>query len=63
MVGIPAFEAHSLSAPDPKSFLADLAPFDRLRDGELTRLATTVSPADYAPGQPVLGRWIHPEYL
>jgi len=52
-----------VSASDPKAFLANLAPFDRLRDGELTRLATTASPADYAPGQTVLDRWAIPEYL
>ncbi len=65
MVGIPAswFEAHGLNAPDPKAFLSDLAPFDRLRDGELSRLATTVSPADYAPGQTVFDRWAIAEYL
>jgi len=63
MVGIPVFEAFSVDAPDPKAFLSDLAPFDRLRDGELARLAMTVSPADYAPGQTMLDRWAIPEYL
>lgn len=72
MVGIPAswldtndgwYEAHSLSAPDPRAFLSDLAPFHRLRDGEMARLATTASPAAYAPGQTVLERFAIPEYL
>ncbi len=63
MVGVPAFGVFSVSAPDPKTFLADRPPFDRLRDGELIRLANAISPADYAPGETVLGRWTHPEYL
>ncbi len=63
MVGIPAFEAQSLSASDLKAFLQNLPPFDRLHDGDFTRLANAVSPGDYAPGQIVLDRWAIPEYL
>lgn len=63
MVDVPVFEAFFVSAPDPQAFLSDFPPFDRLRDGELTRLATTISPGDYAPGQVLLDRWAIPEYM
>src|SRR5512134_4099542 len=52
-----------LIAQDTKSFLRRVAPFDRLRDGELDRLAVEVTTADFAPGDEILGRWENPAFL
>jgi CBS domain-containing protein len=43
--------------------LRRVAPFDRLRDGELDRLAAEVTKADFAPGDEILGRWENPAFL
>jgi CBS domain-containing protein len=52
-----------LISQDTKSFLRRVAPFDRLRDGELDRLAVEVTTADFAPGDEILGRWENPAFL
>jgi CBS domain-containing protein len=52
-----------LSAPDAKAFFEQIAPFDRLREGELARLVNAASPTEYVPGQTILRRFDIPEHL
>lgn len=55
--------AQQPSRQDKKSFLKAVAPFDRLPDDDLDRLAEEVTQADFAAGEQVLGRWETPAFL
>lgn len=48
---------------DIRSFLAGVAPFDRLGEAERDRLAEAVSAAHYEPEQTVVQRWERPAHL
>lgn len=52
-----------MNTQETKSFLAGIAPFDRLGEQELARLAESVSPAPYGARQTIVQRWERPDHL
>ncbi len=49
--------------PEPSSFIADVAPFDRLDAAESQRVSEALTPSHYASGTTVLNRWQSPPHL
>lgn len=52
-----------MSTPDPTSFIAAIAPFDRLAEPERRRVGEALTPSHYTAGATVLERWQTPPYL
>ncbi|HSO42364.1 MAG TPA: DUF294 nucleotidyltransferase-like domain-containing protein, partial [Rhodospirillales bacterium] len=49
--------------PEPSSFIADAAPFDRLNEADRQRVSEALTPSHYQAGATVLNRWQSPPHL
>src|SRR5512134_2010640 len=56
-------EVAGMPLPESSSFIADVAPFDRLSEAERQRVGEALTPSHYDAGTTVLNRWQSPPHL